>query len=100
MTEPTTYRAQVTRRRGVGWLLFVVVPGLVGDWPTTDFLTIDGHPPTLADRARALESLGYRLADPGAVWEWMETQDGAECSPQTGDEPVELSASVQVVEIP
>ncbi|MFH8387728.1 DUF6303 family protein [Kitasatospora sp. NPDC018058] len=97
MTEPTTYRAQITLRPGVGWVLFVMVPGRVADWPTQDFLTIDGRPPTIADRSRALESLGYRLADPAAAWEWVETQDGAECAPQTGDAPVNLSAAVTVV---
>ena len=69
------------------WRLFVVLEGLVSDWPEVRFAGTYGIP-TLADRAAALAQLGYQVDDPDG-WYW--------CEGQTEDhEPVQMLASVTV----
>ncbi|WP_149826915.1 DUF6303 family protein [Streptomyces tailanensis] len=73
-------RAQISERccgttapektAGPCWQLFVVMTGRVGDWPVFTWPT-STPVPTVEERAAALISLGYRLAD-GGEWEWCE----------------------------
>ncbi|MFE9256245.1 DUF6303 family protein [Streptomyces sp. NPDC006879] len=60
-------RAQMACRSG-RWHLYVIKFG-VPKWPTHRFT--GAAVPTLAERAQALEALGYVLTGP-PEWDWME----------------------------
>ncbi|WP_367131546.1 MULTISPECIES: DUF6303 family protein [Streptomyces] len=61
--------AQMANSSGL-WRLYVVLYGET-HWPTFEWERID-RLPTLAQRERALEGLGYELV-PGRCWEWTES---------------------------
>ncbi|MDX3777679.1 DUF6303 family protein [Streptomyces europaeiscabiei] len=73
-------RAQITMRccgttapeptAGPCWQLFVAMTGLVSDWPVFTWPT-SLQAPTVEERAAALASLGFTLAE-DAEWEWCE----------------------------
>ncbi|EFL39747.1 DUF6303 family protein [Streptomyces griseoflavus] len=82
--------AQMARRRG-RWRLYVVLFHTPA-WPERD-LGGGAAVPTVQQRSRALQALGYALID-GARWEWTEDSE-------TPDDPasaVLLIASVTVRE--
>ncbi|QCX79110.1 hypothetical protein C9F11_27540 [Streptomyces sp. YIM 121038] len=58
------------RTAGPCWQLFVVMTGLVSDWPVFTWPT-SSRVPTLDERGEALASLGFALAE-DAEWEWCE----------------------------
>ncbi|GAA2628034.1 DUF6303 family protein [Streptomyces vastus] len=74
-------RAQITlrccgtaipeRTAGPCWQLFVVMTGLVSDWPVFTWPT-SPQVPTVGERAKSLASLGFTLAE-DAEWEWCES---------------------------
>jgi hypothetical protein len=83
-----TLTAQMSHT-GRAWRLYVVLYG-VPDWPTFRWERT-GPVPTVAERRRALASLGYEVA-PGAVWSW--TEDSRD--PDDDGTPVVLIAAVTV----
>ncbi|MFE0275694.1 DUF6303 family protein [Streptomyces sp. NPDC058992] len=74
------------RTAGPCWQLFVVLPGLVSEWPTFTWPTSHEIPST-EHRAEALALLGYVLAD-GAEWEWTE-----DTGPEYHPHPVRVSVT-------
>ncbi|GLW44473.1 DUF6303 family protein [Streptomyces thermocarboxydus] len=94
-------RAQITvrccgttvpeRTAGPCWQLFIVMTGLVSDWPTFTWPT-SSQAPTVEERAEALASLGFTLAE-HAEWEWCEST-----TPEYHPHPVqvELMAAAQI----
>ncbi|MGW3594318.1 DUF6303 family protein [Streptomyces sp. NPDC005167] len=58
------------RTTGPCWQLYVVIPGLVSEWPVFTWPT-SSQVPSREARSAALASLGFTLAD-GAEWEWGE----------------------------
>ncbi|TQK52887.1 hypothetical protein FBY35_3343 [Streptomyces sp. SLBN-118] len=86
-----TFKAQLANSGG-RWCLYVVLLGVpVSQWPERAFGS--AVVPTVQERSRALNALGYVFTD-GAEWEWFE--DSA-----TFDDPssaVLLIASVTVRE--
>ncbi|MGW4250770.1 DUF6303 family protein [Streptomyces californicus] len=74
---------------GGPWHLYVVLYG-ENQWPTVRWERT-GPVPTVAERRRALASLGYQVA-PGAAWSW--TEDSRD--PDDDSTPVLLIAAVAV----
>lgn len=74
---------------GGPWRLYVVLYGET-EWPTVRWER-SGPVPTMAERRRALASLGYEVA-PGAQWSW--TEDSRD--PDDDATPVLLIAAVAV----
>ncbi len=69
---------------GPCWQVYVVMTGLVSEWPTYTWppsLEI----PTPAQREAALAELGYTLAD-GAGWQWSE-----DTGPEYHDHPARIA---------
>ncbi|MGW6567801.1 DUF6303 family protein [Streptomyces sp. NPDC054975] len=64
-----TITAHLTGRND-RWRLYVILPGPVADWPEYDLGA--GEVPTVRERSRALNALGYVFTD-GAEWRWTET---------------------------
>lgn len=94
MTTPDTFTAQMAIARSTGrWRLYVVIYGeLVFEWPEYVF---DGATvPTVQDRSRALDALGYTFTD-SPRWDW--TEDYAPGDDPAG--PVRLIASARVREV-
>ncbi|NUW04536.1 DUF6303 family protein [Streptomyces sp. CAI 127] len=58
------------RTAGPCWQLYIIVPGLVSEWPVFTWPT-GPDVPSREDRAAALASLGFTFTD-GAEWEWSE----------------------------
>ncbi|MEU6984092.1 DUF6303 family protein [Streptomyces sp. NPDC046324] len=87
-----TFTAQVSHRRD-RWLLYVVLPGPVSQWPEADLGP--GEVPTVRERSRALNALGYVSID-GAEWQWTETA----LWPDDPASAVRLIASIEVREAP
>ncbi|WP_028814731.1 DUF6303 family protein [Streptomyces flavidovirens] len=89
-----TFTAQMTVSQTTGcWRLYVALLGVrAAPWPEHDF----GHGaavPTVAERSRALNALGYTFTD-GTEWEWTETSDTVDDAAS----PVRLIASITVGE--
>ncbi|MEV0012280.1 DUF6303 family protein [Streptomyces sp. NPDC047973] len=84
------YTAQLSNRGG-RWRLFVALLGVpVSQWPEDGFFP--GSPvPTVAERSRLLDSLGFVFTD-GAEWEWTEYSE----RPDDDTSPVRLLASIRV----
>ncbi|MEE1806944.1 DUF6303 family protein [Streptomyces sp. BE133] len=80
--------AQLSNRDG-RWRLYVCCWG-ASQWPEHDFGPT-ATAPTLAERSRALTSLGFAFID-GAEWEW--TEDSETLDDDTS--PVLLLASIRV----
>ncbi|MFF9591852.1 DUF6303 family protein [Streptomyces sp. NPDC014646] len=84
------HTAQISNRGG-RWRLYVALMGVpVSQWPEHDFgptATV----PTLAERSRALTTLGYAFTE-GAEWEWTEYSETLDDDAS----PVRLLASIQV----
>jgi hypothetical protein len=85
------FTAQMARRRG-RWRLYVVLLNTCEAWPERD-LGGGAAVPTVQERSRALNALGYALID-GSRWEWIE---GSE-TPDDPSSAVLLIASVTVRE--
>ncbi|MFP8961938.1 DUF6303 family protein [Streptomyces nanhaiensis] len=86
-----TFTAQLATRGG-RWHLYVALPGTGERWPEHDFgprTTV----PTLAERSRALNALGYTLTD-DAEWTWVEDSE----TPGDPASPVLLIAATRVRE--
>ncbi|MFE7231191.1 DUF6303 family protein [Streptomyces sp. NPDC057596] len=84
-----TFTAQMSPRKGL-WRLYVVLLNTTDSWPEHDF----GHGtsvPTLADRAAALQRLGYEPTT-GEKWDWTEASD----APGDPASPVTLIAATRV----
>ncbi|MGP3634637.1 DUF6303 family protein [Streptomyces sp. 24-1644] len=58
------------RTAGPCWQLYIVITGLVSEWPVFTWPT-SSRVPSREERSAALASLGFALAD-GAEWEWSE----------------------------
>ncbi|WP_251020740.1 DUF6303 family protein [Streptomyces sp. ISL-98] len=58
------------RTAGPCWQLFVVITGLVSEWPVFTWPT-SPEVPTVEERAEALASLAFVLVE-GTAWEWSE----------------------------
>ncbi|MFE9252011.1 DUF6303 family protein [Streptomyces sp. NPDC007088] len=94
MSAADTFTAQMAIGRNTGrWRLYVVIfGGLVSEWPEYGF---DGDAvPSVQDRSRALDALGYVFTD-GPIWDW--TEDHAPGDDPAG--PVRLIASTRVREV-
>ncbi|MFD3944076.1 DUF6303 family protein [Streptomyces sp. NPDC058579] len=85
-----TITAHLTGRND-RWRLYVLLPGPVADWPEYDLGS--GEMPTVRERSRALNALGYVFTD-GAEWRWTETT----LWPNDPDARAYLIASVEVRE--
>lgn len=85
-----THSARLANSQFGEWEIYVVTGTAAHDWPACDFRRTQPIP-TLAERAAALADLGYEAAE-GAVWEWMEMDNG-----DTGD--VALLAAFDVCRI-
>jgi hypothetical protein len=85
------FTAQMARRRG-RWRLYVVLLNTCVAWPERD-LGGSTVVPTVQERSRALNALGYALTD-GARWEWTEDSE----TPDDPSSAVLLIASVTVRE--
>ncbi|MFE7807613.1 DUF6303 family protein [Streptomyces sp. NPDC057430] len=85
------FTAQMSRRRG-RWRLYVVLLNTCVAWPERD-LGDSAVVPTVQERSRVLNALGYALSD-GARWEWTEDSE----SPDDPSSAVLLIASVTVRE--
>ncbi|MGV4888448.1 DUF6303 family protein [Streptomyces viridosporus] len=83
-----TLTAQMSNNGGA-WRLYVVLYGET-DWPTVRWVR-SGPVPTVAERRRALATLGYEVA-PGAKWSWTEDSQ----VPDDDSSPVLLIAAVTV----
>ncbi|WP_406302133.1 DUF6303 family protein [Streptomyces sp. NBC_00885] len=88
-----TFTAQMSASRTSGrWRLYVVLLGVpVSQWPERAFGS--AVVPTVQERSRALNALGYALTD-GAQWEWTEDSE----TPDDPSSAVLLIASVTVRE--
>ncbi|MEU9699422.1 DUF6303 family protein [Streptomyces sp. NPDC047981] len=86
----TTITAHLTSRHD-RWRLFVLLPGPVADWPEHDLGT--GDVPTIRERSRALNALGYVFTD-DAEWSWTEPT----LRPNDPDARAYLIASIEVRE--
>ncbi|MFF3321051.1 DUF6303 family protein [Streptomyces sp. NPDC002889] len=84
-----TFTAQMARRRG-RWRLYVVLLNTRAPWPQRD-LGGSTVVPTVQERSRALNALGYALTD-GARWEWTEDSE----TPDAPSSAVLLIASAAV----
>ncbi|KOY56331.1 DUF6303 family protein [Streptomyces sp. XY332] len=73
-----THSARLANSHFGEWEIYVVTDGPTLGWPACDFRRTQPIP-TLAERTAALADLGYEAAA-GAVWEWMEMDNG-----DTGD---------------
>ncbi|NEC69346.1 DUF6303 family protein [Streptomyces sp. SID9727] len=94
MTTADTFTAQMSIAPVTGrWRLYVVIYGeLVSEWPEYVF---DGATvPSVQDRPRALNALGYTFTD-GPAWDW--TEDHVPGDDPAG--PVHLIASARVREV-
>ncbi|WP_435601483.1 DUF6303 family protein [Streptomyces sp. C10-9-1] len=86
---PREFAAQLSVWEG-RWRLYVVLLGSAERWPEFSF----GRRrvvPSVQERSRALDRLGYVLAD-GARWEWSEDSE----IPDDPGSPVLLIGSVRV----
>ncbi|MGW3623202.1 DUF6303 family protein [Streptomyces sp. NPDC000880] len=87
-----TFTAQMAASWTSGrWRLYVVLPGPVSQWPEYHFG--GAAVPTVQERSRALNALGYAFTD-DTEWDWIE-----DIAP--GDDPaspVRLIASITVRE--
>lgn len=84
--------AQISQRGG-RWRLYVVLSNMSDQWPEHRFP--GGSPvPTLAERSRALNALGYALTD-GTEWRWIEDSE----DPDDPSTPVVLIAAAAVEEV-
>ncbi|MGW6565082.1 DUF6303 family protein [Streptomyces sp. NPDC054975] len=88
----TTFTAHLSNRQD-RWRLYVVLPGPVSAWPEADLGC--GEVPTVRERSRALNALGYVFTD-GAEWQWTESS----VWPDDPASAVRLIASVEVREAP
>lgn len=89
----TTFMAQMSTRRD-RWLLYVALLGVpVSQWPEADLGC--GEVPSVRERSRALNALGYTLTD-GSEWQWTE----ASVWPDDPASAVRLIASIEVREAP
>ncbi|MGN9791376.1 DUF6303 family protein [Streptomyces sp. OZ13] len=89
-----TFTAQVSRSTVTGrWRLYVVLLGVPGSqWPECD-LNPGPEVPSVQERSRALDALGYVFTD-GAEWQWAEIGS----VPDDPDAPVRLFATAEVRE--
>ncbi|GGT62519.1 DUF6303 family protein [Streptomyces lateritius] len=88
----TTIIAHLSSRRD-RWRLYVVLPRPVSAWPEADLGS--GEVPTVRERSRALNALGYTFTD-GAEWQWTETT----LWPDDPTARAYLIASIEVREAP
>ncbi|WP_439675692.1 DUF6303 family protein [Embleya sp. MST-111070] len=84
-----TFKALLSCRNG-RWRVVVPVSGLVRDWPR-HYFAHGSAVPTMAERSRALNALGFVFTD-GAAWDWMEDAD----VPGDDTSPVRLTAAIDV----
>ncbi|MEV5658147.1 DUF6303 family protein [Streptomyces sp. NPDC052291] len=94
MSTPDTFTAQMAIGQHTGrWRLYVVVYGvLASEWP--EYVFEGAAVPSVQDRSRALDALGYTFTD-RAEWDWTEDY-------VLGDDPakaVSLFASARVREV-
>ncbi|MFE7518640.1 DUF6303 family protein [Streptomyces halstedii] len=94
MSAADTFTAQMAIGRSTGrWRLYVVIfGGLVSEWP--EYVFDGASVPSVQDRSRALNALGYAFTD-GPVWDW--TEDHIPGDDPAG--PVYLIASARVREV-
>lgn len=91
---PRTPVAMLSRNPAGHWRVFVVLEGSVAAWPEMTFPS-SGQVPTLADRYRALRTLGYTPQSIHTEWVWTEhNQD-----PDEPDSPTLLIATTSVWEV-
>ncbi|SCK47210.1 DUF6303 family protein [Streptomyces sp. WMMB 322] len=87
-----THTAQISPARGP-WVLYVVLLNAPGvPWPEYEFAPGETVP-TLAERSRALNALGYVFTD-GTEWRWNEVT----VTPGDPTSAVRLFASIEVEE--
>ncbi|MFF7341491.1 DUF6303 family protein [Streptomyces sp. NPDC008163] len=94
MSAPGTFPAQMAIGQSTGrWRLYVAIYGIPGSqWPEYVF---DGAAvPSVQDRSRALDALGYTFTDT-PEWAWSEDYAPGDDPAQ----PVSLIASAQVREV-
>lgn len=84
--------AQMSQRFG-RWRLYVVLYNTPGPWPEHRF-PVSSQVPTLAERSRALNALGFVLTD-DTEWRWIEDSE----DPDDPSTPVVLMAAATVEEV-